>query len=467
MQDFTKRARGIVDRWPSGGCVVGVLPDRSDPRWSGRAVLGLIEAARGSREPVVVIDLAPGATDLDARFEVGAGPGLAELEAGEVELWQIARRDDTHGVVYLSRGKRDAEASLADSASCTGLAEDVREKGGLLLVVVDRSGAEDLTSAGYADGFVRIGARGEAAPPDRGRDRNAERADGSGEGDPGPPAGRSDSVRLPSRPEPPGSRDAPDDPPLVLTPEMRASGPSRAWRRGGLVALMVLITAGLGVYGAMDGSVQDALAGASGLFPDSGDRAEETAPVGADRVDPAPAESGLSASPSSRLPPADTPADEPTPGDDALDTAAVSAPERPAAPAAEERAGVAPDDGSPNDGRDASEPPTGSEPADAGAGLPRATVESSGPPVFRAVADSLARSVNGYARALEGFREGAIGCAGLGAALERADRLFERLWLHRMSLRPRLDSAANATFAERARQIEAVQRSFAATDCSR
>lgn len=435
MQDFSERARSIVERWPTGGCVVGVLPDRSDPRWSGRAVLGLIEAARGSRDPVVVIDLAPGATDLDSRFEVGDGPGLAELEAGEVELWQIARRDDARGVVYLSRGARDAEASLADSESSAGLAEDVREKGGLLLVVVDRSGAEDLTSAGYADGFVRIGAGGEAAAPDR----------------PEPP---------------PGSREAPDDPPLVLTPEMRASGTSRAWRRRGLVALVVLFAAGLGVYGVADGSVKDALAGASGLFPDSGDRERVTAPVRSDRADPSAAEGGLSTS-SSRLPAADTSGDVPIPGDDPLDTAAAAAPERSGVPGTEETAVAAPDDGSPRERDAPSEPTTGPDAADADPGLPRATVESAGPPVFRAVADSLARSVNAYSRALEGFREGAIGCAGLSAALERADRFFERLWLHRMSLRPRLDSAATATFGERARQIEAVQRSFAATDCSR
>jgi len=97
--------------------------------------------------------------------------------------------------------------------------------------------------------------------------------------------------------------------------------------------------------------------------------------------------------------------------------------------------------------------------------VPRATLGSGGPPAFRAIADSLARSVNRFGSALELYREGRIGWAELSELRDRADRLFERLWLSRMALQPRPDSATNATFRRRAREIEAVQRSFGATAC--
>ena len=445
MQDHPKQARRIVREWPTGGCVIGVLPDGSRPRRSGQAVLDLIEAAREGREPVAVLDLAPGRTDLGSRFEVGGGPGLAELESGEVELWEIARRDDDHGVVYLSRGRREAAGSLAGSDSSASLADEIREKGGLLLLIVDGGDAEALDAAGYADGFVRIGTGGDAGRPDV--------------GEPARLAARREEL-----PESSEAAGATGEPRLVVTPEMRESTRARKLSRRGLVALAVLVLVGVGAYATLDGSVPRALAEATGFFADTGNRAEATAPVGPGSSEPSPAQGRTSVPSPSPRSAVDGSTAAASPGE-APDTSAVSVPAGSEASVGGEAPATVTDEGAAEEKAEPSGRETGSERDDVAPDVPRASPGSGGPPAFRAIADSLAWSVNRFGSALEFYREGRIGCAELIELRDRADRLFERLWLGRMALQPRPDSAANATFRRRAREIEAVQRSFGATAC--
>lgn len=396
MNDFRDQVRGIVDDWPGEGYVVGVLPDRSDPKWSGRAVLELIEAADRAGGPSVVVDLAPGGTDLASRFEAGGGPGLAEMVDGEVELWEISHRSDLHRAVYLSAGEGAAGSELAGSEAAE-LAGKLSGRGRLLLVVLDREGAQAAAPAGYLDGVVRIG-----------------EADGA----PGY-AGVEELGRITARPG--ERRELPDregGPRLVLPPEMRSERRRKRRIRRALIGLAILVALGIVAFGILGEQDLDEL-----FFGSKG----RSTPVG--RVDSRPAAR--------------------TPVTAAADSAAAVA--RPPPDAGERDESGLPDD--PDSAEDRGPPPPGAAP------------RSSGPPGFRAVADSLARRVRDFEREAGRFRAAEIGCGALIEARRRADRLFGRLWLERMSLQPSPDSPAAATFRERSRQMETVERAYRASGC--
>lgn len=410
MNDFRDQVRGIVDDWPEAGYVVGVLPDRSDPTWSGRAVLELIEAADRAGGPSVLVDLAPGGTDLDLRFEAGGGPGLAEMVEGEVELWEISHRSDVHRAVYVPEGSSETGSELAGSETTARLAEQMRDRGRLLVVVLDRGRAEAAAAAGYLDGVVRIG--------------EADGADGADEHE-----GVAELGRITGRPGDggPGERrrmpETRDGPRLVLPPEMRSEHRRRRRIRRGLMALAALVAVGLVVSSLLGGpGIGDLLSGSDGPS------------VAVQRADAGQEGREETAAPDSL---ADGP---PSPSDTAAGTAA--------------------DVG-------ASESAAGDTAATAGDSLSTAAdlPESGGPPDFRAVADSLALSIREFSLRAERFRAGEIGCGALIEARRRTDRLFERLWMEHMSLQPAPDSPAAATFRERSRQMETVESAYAATSC--
>lgn len=273
MSELGDRAQRVVGRWPTGGCVVGVLPDGSDPEWSGRAVLELIDGADGDRDPRVVLDLAPEETDLASRFDADGGPGLADVAGGDVEPSEIAHRDEARGIVYLSRGSRASGSGVAEFEAAESLAEQVRGEDGLLIVVLDPSGAEAAASAGYLDGFVRIGDAADREPP--GGVAELEHL-------PARPAGRS---RVPGRP---------DAPRLVLTPEMRSSHRRERRIRRVLLALAILVAVGLLVSAILGGPGAGAVGKVGDLLSGPGDRAGATAPVSAGRGVPSAASTSAS-----------------------------------------------------------------------------------------------------------------------------------------------------------------------------
>lgn len=407
MNDFRDQVRGIVDDWPEGGYVVGVLADRSDPKWSGRAVLELIEAADRAGGPSVVVDLAPGATDLASRFEAGGGPGLAEMVDGEVELWEISHRSDVHRAVYVPEGSSGTGSELAGSETTARLAEQMRDRGRLLVVVLDRGGMEAAASAGYLDGVVRIG-----------------EADGADEHE-----GVAELGRITGRP---GERrrmpETRDGPRLVLPPEMRSEHRRKRRIRRGLMALAALIAVGLVVSSLLGGpGIGDLFSGSDGPSV-----AVQRADAGQEGREETAAPDSLADGP----PPSSDTAGSDTAGETAADVGASES-------AAGDTAATAGDSLSTT------------------ADLP----ESGGPPQFRAVADSLALSIREFSLRAERFRAGEIGCGALIEARRRTDRLFERLWMEHMSLQPAPDSPAAATFRERSRQMETVESAYAATSC--
>lgn len=160
MSDLAERADGLVGSWPPGGLVVGLLPDPSDPPWAGRSAIALALAAAGRRRPALILDLAPKETDLASRFRASDEPGFAELVNGEVELWEVVHRHAGGEAFYLPRGLQTPGAELARSPGAASLAERIRGQGRILLVPLDRRGAGHAASAGWVDGFVRIGDRG-------------------------------------------------------------------------------------------------------------------------------------------------------------------------------------------------------------------------------------------------------------------------------------------------------------------
>lgn len=430
MNDFQDQIRGIVDHWPEEGYVVGLLPDRSDPSWSGRTVLDLIEMADRTGGPSVVVDLAPNATDLVDRFEAGSGPGLAEMEEGEVELWEISHRSDVHRAVYVPQGSGATGAELAGSEATAQLAGQMKDRGRLLIVILDRAGAETAASTGYLDGLVRVG-----------------EADGADRYESVPELGRI-TARPGERSQVPETRDGPR---LVLPPEMRSEHRRKRRIRRGLIALAILVVLGLVASSLLGGpGLGDLFSGGDGssAVVESVDARGER-PAAADSLADAPRSAsdtvtgGAATSGSSDGATVDTAA-TPVAG---ADTPTVEASDD----AAGENGEQGPDSIRSTDGSPLSATPE--------------APESGGPPQFRAVADSLALSVRAFTLQAERFRAGEIGCGTLVEARRRVDRLFERLWLERMSLQPAPDSPAAATFRERSRQMETVEGAYAATSC--
>lgn len=160
MSSLSERAGDLVQGWPPGGLVVGLLPDPSDPPWAGRGALALALATADRRKPALILDLAPKDTDLAARFGAADEAGFAELVDGEVELWEIVHRHSGGEAFYLPCGLRTPGAELARAPAARTLADRVRDAGRILLVPLDRRGAGEAASAGWVDGFVRLGERG-------------------------------------------------------------------------------------------------------------------------------------------------------------------------------------------------------------------------------------------------------------------------------------------------------------------
>ena len=159
-QDLPERADDLVEGFPPGGLVVGLLPDPSDPEWAGGAALALALAAADRRKPALILDLAPEGTDLASRFDALDAAGIAELVDGEAELWEIVRRHPGGDAFYLPCGLQAGGADLARSPSVAALAARVRDEGRIALVPLDRPGAGEAASAGWVDGFVRLGEQG-------------------------------------------------------------------------------------------------------------------------------------------------------------------------------------------------------------------------------------------------------------------------------------------------------------------
>ncbi len=430
MSDYQDQIRSIAGEWAGEGYVVGVLPDRSDPGWSGRAVLGLIEAADRGGGPGVVLDLSPGDTDLASRFETGAGPGLAEMVDGEIELWEISHRSDVHRAVYVPEGGAGTGSELAGSETAARLAEKMRERGRLLVVVLDRRGAEAAASAGYLDGFVRVG--------------DAEAVD---QHESVPELGR--ITRRPGeRGQVPETRSGPR---LVLPPEMRSEHRRKRRIRRALIALAVVVALGLVASSLLGGpDLRD-------LFSDSDDASAAAARGEARQQEAAPADSPVGTPPLSSDTARGTAGFAGAAGEGTGDTAAVPG-------GGVDTSGPAVGAGAEGGGGEGS-PLSGEQPAGSSDSTVPPLPESGGPPEFRAVADSLALGIREFTLQAERFRAGEIGCGTLIETRRRADRLFERLWLERMSLQPDPGSPAAATFRERARQMETVASTYDATSC--
>lgn len=199
MSSLAERAGELVESWPPGGLAAGLLPDPSDPRWAGRAALAVALGAAERRKPALILDLAPEATDLASRFGAADEEGFAELVDGEVELWEIVHRHGAGDAFYLPCGLRTAGAELARSPAARSLADRVRGEGRILLVLLDRRGAGEAASAGWVDGFVRLGDRGVSSARLSGgagllgdlerRDSDDDSTVGEGEAAPGSGAG--------------------------------------------------------------------------------------------------------------------------------------------------------------------------------------------------------------------------------------------------------------------------------------
>lgn len=410
--------RDLVGDWPEGGLVVGVLPDATDPEWSGRRVLELVELAGEDREPVTILDLAPTATHLADRFDADGAPGFAQLIAGEAELEELVRRDDRLPARYLPRGHGSSDADLLRSWSLWRLAQPVREEGGLLIVLLERRRA-GAASPGWLDGFLVLGKGDDARLPHDipllGRVEGREEPATSDGGNAG---------------EPTGSADEPEE-------EAPSTGAGQnGWRRrltGRLgtatIVAVFLAAAGFTAWGMLEGGGE---AGGS----DSGMAGERATP----------ASESVQAPPRPRA--GATVEEDTAPSSSPGDTGGTAS----SAPSQERRG----EEASPAASSESA--PTGAE---AGAPPPSDPVESA----LRAVADSLARSVETYFRQERRFRRDSIGCPELSAARERAGDQFIELSLHRLSLDPPLDSAAAALFRERSDAIERVDRSYAGTGC--
>lgn len=166
-----ERARAVVEEWPGDGRVVGVVADPSDPAWTGRALLKLIRAVGERRRPAFLLDLAPEASNLTARFGAAGSDGFAEVADGNATLAGIAHRRPEIDGAYLPCGVSRSGEDLAGSKQLTALAERVRDAGGVLLVVLDRRATRRAADTGWPDGWLLVGdpesaTGGEALPGD-------------------------------------------------------------------------------------------------------------------------------------------------------------------------------------------------------------------------------------------------------------------------------------------------------------
>lgn len=157
MNRVERRARDVVATWPRGARVAGLVPGRADAEWVGGAALALIRVAAEGRRPAFLLDLAPGASDLESRFDAAGAEGFGDAVAGEARLPDVARRDEEAGVVYLPPGRRGDGREIARSDALAAFAERVRRQGGVLLVVLGRESAEGAAYAGWPDGWVMLG----------------------------------------------------------------------------------------------------------------------------------------------------------------------------------------------------------------------------------------------------------------------------------------------------------------------
>lgn len=147
----------MVEAWPERARVIGVIPDPSDPAWTGRALLKLIRAAAERRRPAFLLDLAPEASNLTARFGAAGSDGFAEVVADETTLAGIAHRRPEIKAAYLPCGVKTPGEELADSGPLATLADRVRDEEGVLLVVLDRRAARRASEAGWPDGWLVVG----------------------------------------------------------------------------------------------------------------------------------------------------------------------------------------------------------------------------------------------------------------------------------------------------------------------
>ncbi len=177
-----ERARDVVEGWPDGGRVVGMIADPADPEWTGRAAVKLIRAASERRRPAFLLDLAPEASNLKTRFGATGSDGFAEAAAGEATLAEIAHRRPQIQAAYLPSGVDASGEELAASPALTALADRVRGAGGVLLVLLSRRAGERAAEAGWPDGWLLLGdpesaTGGEPLPGDLPEMGRVERSD--------------------------------------------------------------------------------------------------------------------------------------------------------------------------------------------------------------------------------------------------------------------------------------------------
>lgn len=147
----------MVEEWPDGGRAVGVTADPSDPEWTGRTLLKLLRAVGERHRPAFLLDLAPEASNLTARFGAAGSDGFAEVAEGDASLAGIAHRRPEIEGAYLPCGMSRSGQDLAGSKQLTTLAGRVRDAGGVLLVLLDRRAAGRAASAGWPDGWLLVG----------------------------------------------------------------------------------------------------------------------------------------------------------------------------------------------------------------------------------------------------------------------------------------------------------------------
>lgn len=156
MSSLARRAEHLVDGWPSGALVVGVLPAASDAEWSGRAALELSRAAADDRLTTWTLDLAPGASDLASRFGADRDPGLTEVAAGDAELSDVLHRDQWSGAHYLPGDVRILGTKSTGAKCVRTLRERIPGRESALLVLMEPKAADAAASAGWLDGVVRL-----------------------------------------------------------------------------------------------------------------------------------------------------------------------------------------------------------------------------------------------------------------------------------------------------------------------
>ena len=486
MKDVSRQARRIVEGWPDGGWIVGVLPDASVPEWSGEATLDLVETAADFRGHTLLLDLAPSATDLVSRFRATGRPGFGESAAGEADLDEITRRNDERGVSYLPNGLKTAGRVLASSDSASELAERVRRADGALFVILDRNAAEAAASAGWLDGLVRLGdTPGDGGPlpgdlTEWGRIEHdepdpspaSEAATGrkrgmAGWGD------QSENSKADPRPSWAGE---PKAQPRVILPRDESSGNWLKKIGSGLVVVAFLIVVLVSAASVLEGPPWDAINGMVAAVTSSGDRPPPVETTGGVAGD----------GPRTRQQPSFEAAEVPTAGggEEGRVGATAESDGDTATGSSAADGGVAPDaqqnptaEGGTEESAAATQPAPGtreirpspesrSPPSSAGAERAANASSNAGSPLI-AVSDSLVGRVRSFFVQEVRFREGEIDCAELAEAYQRADRLFVRLSAHFMERQASLDSAERAAYNDRAEDMDAVDRSFRSSGCPR